>query len=60
MRWVVDPLDGTTNYVYGYPAYSVSIAAEVDGDAQIGVVLDSSSGRLYRAVADHGAVCDDG
>jgi myo-inositol-1(or 4)-monophosphatase len=59
VRWVVDPLDGTTNYVYGYPAYSVSIAVEVDGDARVGVVLDSSSGRLYQAVAGHGAVCDD-
>ena len=59
LRWVVDPLDGTTNYVYGYPAYSVSIAVEVDGEAGVGVVLDSSSGRLYRAVAGSGAVCDD-
>jgi myo-inositol-1(or 4)-monophosphatase len=59
VRWVVDPLDGTTNYVYGYPAYSVSIAVEIDGDARVGVVLDSSSGRLYRAVAGAGAVCDD-
>ena len=39
VRWVVDPLDGTTNYVYGYPAYSVSIAVEIDGEAQVGVVL---------------------
>ena len=59
LRWVVDPLDGTTNYIYGYPAYSVSIAVEIGGDAQVGVVLDSSSGRLYRAVAGSGAVCDD-
>ncbi len=59
LRWVVDPLDGTTNYVYGYPAYSVSIAVEIGGEAQVGVVLDSSSGRLYRAVAGSGAVCDD-
>jgi myo-inositol-1(or 4)-monophosphatase len=59
VRWVVDPLDGTTNYVYGYPAYSVSIAVEIGGEARVGVVLDSSSGRLYRAVAGSGAVCDD-
>ena len=32
LRWVVDPLDGTTNYIYGYPAYSVSIAVEIDGE----------------------------
>jgi myo-inositol-1(or 4)-monophosphatase len=59
VRWVVDPLDGTTNYVYGYPAYAASIAVEVDGRAVVGVVYDSSAGRLYRAVAGHGAVCDD-
>jgi myo-inositol-1(or 4)-monophosphatase len=59
VSWVVDPLDGTTNYIYGYPAYAASIAAEVDGQTVIGVVLDSSSGRLYRAVAGYGAVCDD-
>ena len=59
VRWVVDPLDGTTNYIYGYPAYAASIAVEVDGETRVGVVLDSSSGRLYRAVAGHGAVCDD-
>jgi myo-inositol-1(or 4)-monophosphatase len=59
VRWVVDPLDGTTNYVYGYPAYAASIGVEVDGQTAVGVVFDSSSGRLYRAVAGHGAVCDD-
>lgn len=59
VRWVVDPLDGTTNYVYGYPAYAASIAVEVDGRAAVGVVFDSSAGRLYRAVAGHGSVCDD-
>jgi len=57
--WVVDPLDGTTNYVYGYPAYAASLAVEVAGRTAVGVVYDSSSGRLYRAVAGHGAVCDD-
>jgi myo-inositol-1(or 4)-monophosphatase len=59
VRWVVDPLDGTTNYVYGYPAYAASIGVEVDGETAVGVVYDSSAGRLYRAVAGHGAVCDD-
>ena len=58
-RWVIDPLDGTTNYVYGYPAYAVSIAVEQDGRAVVGVVLDSSAGRLYQAILGHGAVCDD-
>lgn len=40
VRWVIDPIDGTTNYLYGYPGFSVSIAAEVDGAPAIGVVVD--------------------
>src|SRR5690349_24390407 len=32
VRWIIDPLDGTTNFIYKFPAYAVSIAAEVDGD----------------------------
>jgi len=59
VRWVIDPLDGTTNYVYGYPAYAVSIAVEIEGQPRIGVVHDSSAGRLYRALSGFGAVCDD-
>ena len=58
VRWVVDPLDGTINYVYGYPAYSVSIAVEIDGEPRVAVVLDSGSGHLYQAVAGHGALGD--
>ena len=57
VRWVVDPLDGTTNFVYGYPAYGVSIAVEVHGVGQVGVVLDSSNGLMYEAIAGHGAWC---
>jgi myo-inositol-1(or 4)-monophosphatase len=59
VRWIIDPLDGTTNYVYGYPAYAVSIAVEIDGQPRIGVVYDSSAGRMYRAISGSGAVCDD-
>jgi len=59
VRWVIDPLDGTTNYIYGYPAYAVSIAVEIDGQPQVGVVYDSSAGRMYRAISGFGAVCDD-
>ncbi len=58
VRWLIDPLDGTTNYVYGYPAYAVSIAVEVDGETAVGVVFDSSADHLYQAVAGHGARCD--
>jgi myo-inositol-1(or 4)-monophosphatase len=56
--WVVDPLDGTTNYLHEYPAYAVSIAAIADGQLAAGVVLDISRDRLYSAAAGSGAWCD--
>ena len=40
VRWVVDPIDGTVNFLYGLPQYAVSLAAEVDGEVVAGVVLD--------------------
>ncbi|MFP5316989.1 MAG: inositol monophosphatase family protein [Acidimicrobiia bacterium] len=55
VRWVVDPLDGTTNYLYGQPAWSVSIAAEVDGTGVAGVVYDPSHGECFTAAAGAGA-----
>jgi myo-inositol-1(or 4)-monophosphatase len=58
VRWIIDPLDGTTNYVYGYPAYCVSIAVEIDGRTQIGVVYDSSADHLYQGAVGFGAVRD--
>src|SRR5262249_19102493 len=45
VRWIVDPLDGTTNYLYRYPAYAVSIGIEVDGALAAGVVHDSARDR---------------
>ncbi len=58
-RWVVDPLDGTTNFVHGFPYYCVSIALEIDGRSQLGVVLDPIRNRLYRAERGAGAWCND-
>ncbi|MCO4743881.1 MAG: inositol monophosphatase [Proteobacteria bacterium] len=54
-RWVVDPLDGTTNFVHGFPSYAVSIALEVDGSAVAGVVLDAARGVEYAAATGRGA-----
>jgi myo-inositol-1(or 4)-monophosphatase len=55
VRWVIDPIDGTVNFLYGLPAYAVSIAAEVDGAAVAGVVLNVATGELFSAVAGGGA-----
>jgi myo-inositol-1(or 4)-monophosphatase len=55
VRWVVDPIDGTVNFLYGLPAYAVSIAAEVDGQVRAGVVLNAATGELFSASAGGGA-----
>jgi myo-inositol-1(or 4)-monophosphatase len=58
VRWVVDPLDGTTNYLYGLPGFGVSIAAEVDGAVVAGVVLDVVRDELFSATLGGGATRD--
>jgi myo-inositol-1(or 4)-monophosphatase len=57
VRWVVDPLDGTASYVRGYPGYCVSIGVEVDGEAVVGVVVDSRGVRT-EGVRGAGALRD--
>ena len=47
MRWVIDPIDGTTNYLYGHPGYAISIAVEVDGETAVGVVHDPIHGERF-------------
>jgi myo-inositol-1(or 4)-monophosphatase len=56
VRWIVDPIDGTTNFVYGVPAYAVSIAAEVHGRVRAGVVLNVATGELFTATLGGGAL----
>ncbi len=53
--WVVDPLDGTTNYLHRYPAYGVSVAAVADGELAAGVVVDVAANLVYHATAGGGA-----
>ncbi len=55
VRWVVDPIDGTVNYLYGLPHWSVSIAAQRDGETVVGVVLCPPLGEEYTAVLGGGA-----
>ena len=58
VRWVIDPLDGTTNYLYGFPGFNVSIAAEVDGQPVVGVVFDVVREELFAAARGRGATRD--
>ena len=53
--WVVDPLDGTTNFLHGFPAYGVSIGAQLDGQLVAGVVHDVPRDLVYHAAIGHGA-----
>jgi myo-inositol-1(or 4)-monophosphatase len=55
VRWIVDPLDGTVNYLYGLPDWAVSIAAEVDGTVEAGAVFVPRRDELYSARRGHGA-----
>jgi myo-inositol-1(or 4)-monophosphatase len=58
IRWIIDPLDGTTNWLHGYPEYAVSIAA-VDGAGQrIALVLNSATGERFAAVRGRGSRLD--
>ncbi len=54
-RWIVDPLDGTTNYVHQMQMYSVSVALEKDGQLQVGTIFDPVSGECFRAELGQGA-----
>ncbi len=55
VAWVVDPLDGTTNYLHGFPFYAVSIGVVVDGEPVAGVVHDVPHDVRYHALAGGGA-----
>jgi len=58
-RWIVDPLDGTTNFLHGIPLFSVSIALERQGRLQAGIVLNPITDELYSAERGAGAFLND-
>ncbi|HEU4542399.1 MAG TPA: inositol monophosphatase family protein [Jiangellaceae bacterium] len=58
VRWLVDPIDGTVNYLYGIPQYAVSIAAQRAGDTVAGVVHNPVSGETWTATRGGGAYLD--
>lgn len=57
--WIVDPLDGTTNFLHGFPSYAVSIAAALDGVLEAGVVLQVPRNEIYSASRGGGSWLDD-
>jgi myo-inositol-1(or 4)-monophosphatase len=54
-KWVIDPLDGTTNYAHGYPCFCVSVALEHEGSVVVGVVYDPTRDELFAAERGGGA-----
>ena len=58
VTWVVDPIDGTVNFLYGLPCFAVSLAATRDGVSLAGAVAEPASGRLWSAARGGGATCD--
>lgn len=59
VRWLLDPIDGTVNFVLGLPQYAVSVAAERDGTVLAGAVCNPATGELFHARRGGGAYLDD-
>jgi myo-inositol-1(or 4)-monophosphatase len=57
--WIIDPLDGTTNFTHTYPFYSVSIALEIDGEVKIGVIYDPTKDEMFIGERGRGARMND-
>jgi myo-inositol-1(or 4)-monophosphatase len=57
-RWIVDPLDGTTNFVHGYPSFAVSIGLFYKNEPLVAVVVEMPHTKLYSAVKSEGAWCE--
>ena len=58
-RWIIDPLDGTANFIHGYPMFAVSIGLSYQGRMRAGVVYDPLRNELFRAEAGKGAFLND-
>jgi myo-inositol-1(or 4)-monophosphatase len=56
--WVIDPLDGTTNFLHGFPQFAVSVACRHRGRAEVAVVLDPTRGELFTAERGAGTILD--
>lgn len=58
VQWIIDPLDGTTNFAHGYPFYCVSIAVEERGEVRCGAVYDPLREEMFTASRGRGAYCN--
>lgn len=60
VRWIIDPLDGTVNYLFGIPLWGVSIAVEVNGVVELGVIAIPETNKSYVGIAGVGSFCVNG
>jgi myo-inositol-1(or 4)-monophosphatase len=58
-QWIIDPLDGTTNYLHGFPQFSISIALRIKGRLEVGVVYDPLKEEMFTASRGEGALLND-
>jgi myo-inositol-1(or 4)-monophosphatase len=58
-QWIIDPLDGTTNYLHGFPQFSISIGLKVKGRLEVGVVYDPLKEEMFTASRGDGALLND-
>jgi myo-inositol-1(or 4)-monophosphatase len=58
VSWIIDPLDGTTNFIHQYPAHAVSVGVEINDRRVLGVVHDTFHDIVYEGIVDVGAQCD--
>ena len=54
-KWIIDPLDGTTNFAHGYPCFAVTLAAEFEGEIKVGVTYDPTRDEMFSAEKGRGA-----
>ena len=58
-RWILDPLDGTTNYIHQFPIFCISLALEIDGNIEIGIIDMPILNQTWTAVRGEGAFCNE-
>lgn len=58
-RWIIDPLDGTSNFVHGVPVYAISVALQLDEETELGIVYELNQDEFFRAMRGEGATVND-
>jgi len=58
-RWIIDPIDGTTNFIHGVPVYAISIGLEIDGEIVLGAVFELNRLEFFHAIHNEGAFLND-